>query len=87
MHRLEGRCYGEAAATLQFERAFALVLKDGQRIRIRVDGKVLSEGATTSTSIPFLHRGEHQISAELVDHNGRIVSRDQVTVISRWPNN
>ena len=62
-------------------------LKDGQRIRIRVDGKVLSEGATTSTSIPFLHRGEHQISAELVDHNGRIVSRDQVTVISRWPNN
>ena len=62
-------------------------LREGQRIRISVDDEVLTEGSATSTSIPFLHRGEHQISAELLDHNGRIISSDQVTVISRWPNN
>ena len=62
-------------------------LQKGQRIRIRVDGEVVSEGSATSTRIPLLHRGQHQISAQLLDQGGRVVSEDRISVMSYWPNN
>lgn len=60
-------------------------LQTGQKLRIRLNGNIIEEGQSTSSQIPFLNRGKHQISAELLDREGNILSRDSVSLYSRWP--
>lgn len=48
----------------------APVLKAGQKIRLVMDGKVISEGIETTIQLKYIDRGTHQLKAELVDSSG-----------------
>jgi hypothetical protein len=44
---------------------------------IKLDGKEVSKGQETSTLLKNLDRGTHQLSAEVVDKSGKVISSDR----------
>ncbi len=46
-------------------------LRSGHKIIITMDGKEVSKGSTTSVSLQNLDRGSHNITASVIDGNGK----------------
>ncbi len=66
------------AGNVQVELSVAPALRDDHRIRLLVDGRI-SQSALHSDvfMLSNLERGEHQISAELLDADGRVRHRSE----------
>ncbi|CAA0078658.1 Uncharacterised protein [Zhongshania aliphaticivorans] len=62
-------------------------LQQDQKIRISVDGNTTITDTTTRLSIPQLPRGPHQITATIINAEGKIVSSDQINVMVYRPTN
>ncbi len=57
----------------------------GEKLRFSLDGKLVNEGRSPSTTIPLLTRGGHQIAVSVIDSQGRELSRDSVSITAHWP--
>jgi hypothetical protein len=62
-------------------------LMPDQRISFNLDGKTLAESSALQYTIPRLSRGPHQITAAIIDQNGKSISSSTVHIISHWPSN
>lgn len=62
-------------------------LRKDQQIRISLDGRIISSSSSTSASIPRIPRGQHQISAAIIDSNGKTVAESSINVMVYRPNN
>lgn len=65
----------------------ALDVKKGHRVHIYLDGKPVQQGLTQlSASLEYVDRGTHQLSARIVDAEGReLIKSDSITFHLRRP--
>ena len=62
-------------------------LRKGQQIRISLDGRELNTSTSTSHTIPRLARGQHQISANIIDRNGKSLAESRIQIMVYRPGN
>jgi hypothetical protein len=62
-------------------------LRQGQQIHIRLNGRLVSKTTSTSTSIPRMPRGQQQISAAIIDSNGKTLAESSIRVMVYRPSN
>ena len=62
-------------------------LRDGQQIRIKLDDSTVATSASTSFSIPQIQRGPHQISAHIIDRDGKSLSKNSINIMVYRPSN
>lgn len=54
-------------------------LKDGHKIAFYLDGKEVSKGNSRTSNFKNLPRGEHTVSAKILDENGRVIKNSSVS--------
>lgn len=62
-------------------------LRNDQQIHISLDGRLISKTTSTSASIPAMPRGQHQISAAIVDSKGKKLAESSISVMVYRPSN
>mgnify|MGYP002622190189 CR=1 FL=1 len=59
-------------------------LAPGQQVRLLVDGESVAQGRGSSFNLSGIHRGTHQLTAQVIDAGGTVLAESQPVEFYMW---